>query len=93
MKQQNHSVYVTIGILDPIRPTPRISQPVTVHCWIAGLLLLIVGIIGLTGNIVREVSWQIGWLVRDGVELIDRAALVLGVWLGLPSPVMVWGVG
>ena len=89
----NHSVSLMIGILDPIQPTPKIARPVTIPHWFAAILLLMVGIADLLGRIDREVSYQVGWLVRDLVAQMDWVTLWLGVWLRLPAPVMVWGVG
>ena len=84
-----HSVHVTVGILDPLYLQPRIARPVTVPGWFAGLLLLLVGVAGW----VDEAAYQVGWIWQDVAAWVDRVILVWGVRLGLPSPVMVWGVG
>ncbi len=88
-----HSVSLMIGILDPHTPKPSIASPVTVPCWFAAILLLIVGAAGLVDKGSREAAYQIGWLVRDIATWVDWVTLELGVWVGLPAPVMVWGVG
>ena len=88
-----HSVSLVIGILDPLKPSPRIAHPVTLPHWFAALLLLMVGVADLIGRVDREVSYQVGWLARDMVAWIDWVTLVMGVWLRLPAPVVVWGVG
>ncbi len=88
-----HSVHVTVGILDPLRAQPRIARPVTVPGWFAGLLLLVVGVAYWIDQDVREVAYQVGWIGQDVAAWVDRVILEWGVWLGLPAPVMVWGVG